>query len=127
LVTTRGELFAQDDLQQGNASIDVNKASFSLVKKSVNFGEMKMGSVKTIELSFTNTGKKTLVLNDVYTNCGCTTVDWPKDPFMPGKSGMIKITYNPVEIGPFSKTIFIYSNAQNSSEAVQIEGLVTDK
>ncbi len=106
---------------------DNNKAFFSLEKKSLNFGEIKMGSTKTLELSFTNTGKKTLVLTDVYTNCGCTTVDWPKDPFAPGKSGTLKITYNPTETGPFNKTIYVYTNAQNSSETVQIEGMVIEK
>lgn len=106
---------------------DNNKAFFSLEKKSLSFGEIKMGSTKTLELSFTNTGKKTLVLTDVYTNCGCTTVDWPKDPFAPGKSGTLKITYNPTETGPFNKTVYVYTNAQNSSETIQIEGMIIEK
>jgi hypothetical protein len=106
---------------------DNNKAYFSLEKKSLDFGEIKMGSTKTLELSFTNTGKKTLVLTDVYTNCGCTTVDWPKDPFAPGKSGTLKITYNPTETGPFNKTVYVYTNAQNSSETIQIEGMINEK
>jgi len=104
-----------------------NKAYFALEKKMVDFGEVKMGDTKTIQLSFTNTGNKTLVLTDVYTNCGCTTIDWPKDPFLPGKSGVVKITYNPTETGPFNKTIWIYTNAENKSEVIQIEGIVTEK
>ncbi|MDR1878073.1 MAG: DUF1573 domain-containing protein [Bacteroidales bacterium] len=121
-----GMLFAQSP-QQGSLVKDENKAFFSLEKKLVDFGAITIGSSKTIKLSFTNTGKKTLVLTDVYTNCGCTTVDWPKDPFLPGKSGELKITYNPTETGPFNKTITVYTNAQNSSEAVQIEGFVAEK
>ena len=107
---------------QGN-----EKAIFTLEKKSLNFGEIKMGTTKMLELSFTNTGKKTLVLTDVYTNCGCTTVDWPKDPFPPGKSGTLKINYNPTETGPFNKLIYVYTNAQNSSETIQIEGIIIEK
>jgi hypothetical protein len=122
-----GSLAQQANKKQNTQQEDNNKAYFSLDKKSVNFGEIKMGTTKTIQLSFTNTGKKTLVLTDVYTNCGCTTVDWPKDPFLPGKTGTIKITYNPSETGPFNKTIWIYTNAQNNSEVVQIESLVIDK
>ncbi len=123
---TGGNLFSQNS-QQTVKPQDNNKAYFSLESKSVDFGEIKMGSTKTIQLSFTNTGKKTLVLSDVYTNCGCTTVDWPKDPFLPGKSGIVKITYNPTETGPFNKTVWIYTNAQNNSEVIQIEGIVIDK
>jgi len=119
-----GGIFAQ---QTNNKQQDNNKAYFSLEKKSINFGEIKMGTMKTVQLAFTNTGKKTLVLTDVYTNCGCTTVDWPKDPFLPGKSGVIKVTYNPTETGPFNKTIWIYTNAENKSEVIQIEGIIIDK
>ena len=125
-----GWSFAQNkktDNNKQNNQQETNKAYFSLEKKTIDFGIIKMGTIKNIELSFTNTGNKTLVLTDVYTNCGCTTVDWPKDPFLPGKSGTIKITYNPTETGPFSKTVWIYTNAENKSEEVKIEGIVTEK
>ena len=120
-----GSLFAQQT--QSTPKTQGDKAIFTLEKQSLNFEEIKMGSTKTLELSFTNTGKKTLVLTDVYTNCGCTTVDWPKDPFSPGKSGKLKITYNPTETGPFNKTVYVYTNAQNSSETIQIEGIIIEK
>jgi hypothetical protein len=106
---------------------DVGKAYFSLDKKTVDFERIKMGTSKTIEVAFTNTGTKTLVLVNAYTTCGCTTVDWPRDPFLPGKSGIIKLTYNPTEEGPFNKTVTIYTNASNDKEVIQIEGIVTPK
>ncbi|MDR0602811.1 MAG: DUF1573 domain-containing protein [Bacteroidales bacterium] len=126
LLLVSGKLFCQN-AQPVSSQQEDNKPYFSLEKKTINFGEIEMGTTKTLLLSFTNTGKKTLVLSEVYTTCGCTTVDWPKDPFLPGKSGKIKISYNPTETGPFNKTISIYTNAQNSSEVVQIEGIVIDK
>jgi hypothetical protein len=126
LLSLSGTLLCQNT-QQANSPQKNNKAYFSLEKKTVSFGEIEMGTTKSVMLSFTNTGEKTLVLSDVYTTCGCTTVDWPRDPFLPGKSGTIKISYNPTETGPFSKTISIYTNAQNSLEVVQIEGIVIDK
>ena len=141
LFFTAGNLFSQkpqqtkqqtkeQEKQQENKSQDNNKAYFSLegLKGNVvNFGEIKMGTTKTIQVSFTNTGKKVLVLNEAYTNCGCTSIDLPKEPFPPGKSGIIKITYNPTETGPFNKNVWIYTNAENKSEVIQVEGLVIDK
>ena len=121
-----GSVLAQQK-QPAAKTADDSKAIFTLEKKSLNFGEFKMGTTKTLEISFTNTGKKTLVLTDVYTNCGCTTVDWPKDPFPPGKSGKLKINYNPTETGPFNKLIYVHTNAQNSSETIQIEGMIIEK
>ena len=122
-----GGNFAQQANKDKNKQQDNNKAYFALERKTVNFGEIKMGTTKTIQLSFTNTGSKTLVLTDVYTNCGCTTIDWPRDPFLPGKSGTVKITYNPTETGPFNKTVWIYTNAANNSEVIQVEGIAIDK
>ena len=103
------------------------KAYFALDTQQVSFGRLTVGNAKTMEVKFTNTGKKTLVLMDVYTNCGYTTVDWPKDPFAPGKSGVIKITYNPTEEGPFNKAVWIYTNASNKQEEIKIEGFVVEK
>jgi hypothetical protein len=121
-----GNLLCQNSQSSANRQDD-SKSYFSLERKTIEFGEIKMGTIKTVLLSFTNTGQKTLVLSDVYTTCGCTTTEWPKDPFLPGKSGVIKISYNPTETGPFNKTISIYTNAQNNVEVVQIEGIVVDK
>jgi len=112
---------------QSQQTDNLAKAYFSPEKKTVDFEKIKMGTSKTIELAFTNTGNKTLVLKDVYTTCGCTKVDWPRDPFLPGKSGVIILTYNPTEEGPFNKTITIYTNAENNKEVIQIEGIVVPK
>jgi len=113
--------------QPAAAANNAAKAYFSLEKKTVDFDKIKMGTSKTIELAFTNTGTKTLVLTEVYTTCGCTTVDWPRDPFLPGKSGTIKLTYNPKEEGPFNKTVTIYTNAENNKEVIQVEGIAIPK
>lgn len=109
------------------AVAQLEKAYFSLETQQVSFGKIKVGNAKTIEVPFTNTGKKTLVLMDAYTNCGCTTVDWPREPFAPGKSGVIKITYNATDEGPFNKVITIYTNASNKQEDIKIEGFVIEK
>jgi hypothetical protein len=133
ILTVAAGLFAQHKkpkvvkpVQETTAN-NAPKAYFSLEKRTVDFERIKMGTSKTIEVVFTNTGNKTLVLTDAYTTCGCTTVDWPRDPFLPGKSGTIKLTYNPTEEGHFSKTVTIYTNAENNKEVIQIEGIVVPK
>ena len=51
------------------SSTPVEKAFFFTEKKALKFGNIVMGTSKTLELNFTNTGKKTLVIKSVYTNC----------------------------------------------------------
>ena len=104
-----------------------DKAYMSLATNEVNFKEIAKGDSKTMEVKFTNTGERTLAIYEVYTNCGCTTIDCPEEPFAPGKSGVLKISYNATEEGPFKKTIAIYSNASNKQETIKIEGIVIEK
>ena len=104
------------------------KAHFTLTDNLVEFGNIVNGKTKTIDVKFTNTGKKPLIISDVYTNCGCTEIDYPREPFMPGKSGVLKISYNAIEgEGTFNKTVTIYTNAENKVETIKIQGAVIPK
>ena len=65
-----------------------------------------------------NTGDAPLVITRVTASCGCTRPEWTKSPIAPGKSGEVKITYNPKgRPGPFYKTISIFSNGKKHNHA----------
>ena len=69
--------------------------------------------------------KAVIVLTRVIASCGCTTPEWTKEPIAPGKTGDIKITYNPKDRpGPFVKTISVYSNGKTGSFILTIRGEV---
>jgi hypothetical protein len=77
------------------------------------------------DFEFTNTGKVPLILNDVKASCGCTTPEWTKEPVLPGKSGSIRVTFNPKNRpGSFSKTIQVNSNADLPVVTLVIGGVV---
>ena len=78
------------------------------------------------EFTFTNNGDAPLIIKKVNTSCGCTTPQWSKEPVAPGKSGIIKVGYNPSgRPNKFSKTITVFSNAPKSPTTVlQILGTV---
>ena len=101
------------------------KPHLQLAKNSIDFGTIPIGQKKVVEVTFTNTGSKPLIITDTYTNCGCTGIEFPQQPFMPGKSGTLKISYDADEEGFFSKTITIYSNADNKKEIIKIQGIVS--
>lgn len=101
------------------------KAHLKLSQNSIDFGTITIGKAKIVEVTFTNTGVKPLIITDTYTNCGCTSIEYPEEPFAPGKSGKLKITYDADEEGFFSKTITIYSNADNKKELIKIQGIVS--
>ncbi len=99
-------------------------AEIKFEKLSVDFGTLKVGDVKTVAVTFTNIGKKPLILDDVISSCDCTTVDWSKQPIMPGKKGTIKATYTAKHAGLISKRLTVLSNANTDRVILQLKGEV---
>ena len=82
----------------------------------------------TFVFNFTNTGTDPLILKNVQASCGCTTPDWPKEPILPGKSGSIKVTYNPANRpGSFEKQITVTSDGNPGTQVLKINGTVVPK
>ena len=90
-----------------------------------NYGTIEKGGDGNCEFEFTNTGNEPLVLVNVRASCGCTTPEWTQKPVMPGKTGIIKVRYNTNNVGGFSKTVTVQSNAIDSPRTVlRIKGNV---
>ncbi len=94
-----------------------------------NFGSIKEdGGVANSSFTYTNIGDAPLIINNVTASCGCTTPSWPKEPIAPGKTGEIKIGYNPKNRpGPFRKSVSVYSNTQPAISVLVISGDVARK
>lgn len=88
------------------------------------YGEMIQDSDGTWSFQFKNIGEKAFVINRVRSTCGCTVVDWPKEPFEPGNTGEITVKYNTATTGTFLKSVVVYSTAANSPVKLQIKGKV---
>lgn len=105
------------------------KAQIVVDTQVYNFGTIEEAKglashVFTIE----NKGDAPLVITRVTASCGCTRPEWTKEPIAKGKTGTIKVTYNPQgRPGPFYKTITIFSNADKSRYNLAIKGSVTAK
>lgn len=102
------------------------QAEIKFDETSYNFGTIKeKGGKVTHEFKFTNTGDANLVILDASASCGCTVPEFPKAPIAPGKTGVIKVTYDPeYRPGNFIKQITIRSNAKNKKAVVKITGTV---
>lgn len=99
-------------------------AEIKFDKLTVDFGTLKVGNVKEVTITYTNIGKKPLILDDVISSCDCTTVDWSKKPVMPGQKGTIKATYTAKNTGLISKRLTVLSNANTDRVILQLKGEV---
>lgn len=91
------------------------------------YGTLLQGADGGCEFVFTNKGEKPLLLTNVRASCGCTAPTWPREPILPGETGVIKVGYNTNIVGIFSKVISVNSNAANGLVTLTVKGNVLQK
>jgi hypothetical protein len=92
----------------------------------IDYGEIEKGSDGVRVFEFKNIGDAPLIIENVYSSCGCTVPTWPKAAIKPGESGKIEVKYDTNRVGPIRKTITIYSNTDEPTKALKIKGKILD-
>lgn len=76
-------------------------------------GSIEEGQKLEVVFTFTNKGKKPLVIKTVQATCGCTVPEVPKEPVMPGNKGLIKAVFDSQgRSGSNHKTITVQANTK---------------
>jgi len=105
-----------------------NAPIISFKSDIVDYGEILQGSDGVKYFNFTNGGVEPLIISNVKSSCGCTVPHYPKTPIGPGQESQIKIKYNTHRVGPFRKTVTIFSNMEGKPIVVTVKGrVVTEK
>jgi hypothetical protein len=123
--------FAQDGHDHGSVTpapaAAASLADIKLDKLEHDYGTIKQGGNGECEFKFTNNGKEPLVITNCQGSCGCTVPQCPKDPILPGKSGVIKVKYDTNRPGAIYKTVTVNSNAKSGNVVLTIKGNVEVK
>jgi hypothetical protein len=109
------------------ATAPTSLADIKLDKTVHDYGNLKQGDNGECEFKFINNGKEPLVITNCMGSCGCTVPQCPKEPILPGKSGVIKVKYDTQRVGPIFKTVTINSNAKSGTQTIQIKGNIEAK
>jgi hypothetical protein len=89
------------------------------------FGNIVAGEKITHAFKFTNTGDADLLIVNVSTSCGCTVSEFPKEPIKPGKSGVIKLTFDSRgREGYQNKTATIETNTEPNKVFLRLKATV---
>ena len=94
-----------------------------------NFGDIQLKS-GPVSCTFTITNKsdKPAVIYNVVSSCGCTDVQWTKEPLMPGKKGKITVTYSNDEGPyPFDKTLTVYISDVKKPVLLKVRGVSVEQ
>lgn len=107
-------------------SAHAQKAVITCEKSVHNFGEIQEADGKVSHTFVVkNEGTSPLVISNVTASCGCTTPEWTKEPIPAGKTGEVKVTFDPKNRpGNFMKTIRLYGNGMKNGFLLSIRGKV---
>lgn len=94
-------------------------------KTDVDYGEIKKGSDRVRKATFINKGNEPLIIKNARGSCGCTVPTWPKEPIMPGETGVIEINYDTQRVGPINKTVTIQTNEGDEEQKLFIKGNIS--
>lgn len=93
------------------------------------FGTVQLNSgALACTFTFKNIDSKPMAIYNIVTSCGCTTIDYPREPIMPGKSATIKVEYtNDEGPYPFDKSVTVQMSNYSKPIILRIRGVCVDK
>lgn len=100
---------------QGEAKWDCTSHDFGFVDEN--------SKEAVCSFSLTNCGDSALFIKRVKTTCGCTVASFSHEPVVPGQSTEINVKFTANgRPGPFSKSVFVYTNGLERSTRLTISG-----
>ena len=99
-----------------------NSTSVSVNQTVLDFGSFSQSEKQEKSFVLTNTGGGLLVIQDIITSCGCTKVEYSKEPVRPGGMLEVKVIYEAEQAEYFRKTITVYYNANKSPLRLIVKG-----
>ncbi|MBD8490498.1 DUF1573 domain-containing protein [Echinicola sp. CAU 1574] len=91
--------------------------------------EAKLGSVMeehgkvSTEFFVVNNGISPVIIEEVITDCGCTTIDFASDTLEQNQIGSIKVDYQPTSFGgAFKKKVVVKTNINPTGDTLYVEG-----
>ena len=94
----------------------------SVNQTTIDFGSFPQSEKQERSFVLTNSGNQLLVIQDVTTSCGCTKVEYSKEPIRPGASLELKVIYEAEQAEHFNKVITVFCNAENSPFHLTVRG-----
>jgi Protein of unknown function (DUF1573) len=95
-----------------------------LTPTRIDMGVVGQDAAVTFQFSLLNTGKDTLFIDNVRTDCSCTEAVWPLHGVPPGMKAEITLLYEGTHAGSFRKKAVVWIRRVNRPERIYISGRV---
>ena len=76
-----------------------------------------------VEFEFTNSQDSLFFIEDIWLECGCTTVEFSKDTLAQSETGKVRVSFDPTSAyGFFSKLVVVKGNLSGVQDSLFLEG-----
>lgn len=124
VVQENGFYYVSANLQEDFSTLTkeemANPPVFKLASNTVDIGTMPQMTTKDVEFTFSNEGRRDLIIRNIRSTCGCTAVQQgANNVIKPGEKSSIKASFNAGTYqGKVVKAIYVYTNDPKMSEVV---------
>ena len=108
------------------ASLDASAQRISAKNEIIDCGDVLYESPVTVKFELTNKGNE-LTIDHVRVGCGCTTVDYPRQPINRGDAFTVTATYDARQLGHFEKEVALFCNSSSKPFFLKMRGVVVDE
>lgn len=112
------------NLIRGNGQTSSTNAltDVSIDNLVMDLGRFPMSEKQERSFVLTNIGNNLLVIQDITTSCGCTKVEYSKEPIRPGGTLKVKVIYEAEQKGYVNKSVKVYCNTKDSPVRLTVKG-----
>ncbi|MEG0518500.1 MAG: DUF1573 domain-containing protein [Bacteroidales bacterium] len=101
--------------------MDNNPQLVFLTKRIQNIGNISKNTVFTKEYKFINSGKNTLIIEDIYKSCSCTNIKLSSNEVHPNGEGILLITVDTTaKIGDQEIVVHLIANTKEKDHVIRI-------
>lgn len=104
-----------------------DKGTMDFKSTIYDFGEVASGAKIEAVFTFTNNGKKSVKILNIQSTGDCISSEKTEKDIAIGQSGQIKLIYDTSCEGPIRSTVTVFSDAENSAQALKLRGRVLPK
>jgi hypothetical protein len=96
-----------------NQPFENSRMGISFFKTTIDLGKCIKKQKYISIFSFVNNMNTPIIISNIETSCGCTIAKFEQKPIQPGEKSKIEVEFNANEKGAFTKSIMVFSNANN--------------
>ncbi|MFN0174135.1 MAG: DUF1573 domain-containing protein [Saprospiraceae bacterium] len=87
-----------------------NSGKVEWLDRQITTSNVPFGQAVTREFRVRNISSENLMILQVKSTCHCITSEWDQNPIAPGKTGVIKVTYDGQREGDFYRIVTVITN-----------------